>query len=96
MIMFSKLWYLLDCLYYRLHKHYKPLIELNIHIRWSCYSISIFVKLNIADQPYKFTKQLKSKTVTENHKVTLDCEVDDAAAPVTWYLGDKLIEADKT
>ena len=50
----------------------------------------------ISDQPYKFTKQLKSKTVTENHKVILECEVDEAEAPVTWYLGDKLIEADKS
>ena len=49
-----------------------------------------------SDQPFKFTKQLKSKTVTENHKVVLDCEVDEAEAKVTWFLDGKPIEADKS
>merc|ERR1719154_289266 len=50
--------------------------------------------LKVEDLPFKFTKQLKSRTVIENSKVVLDCEVDEAEAKVVWYLGDKKIEPD--
>lgn len=49
---------------------------------------------NFTDQPFKFTKQLKSKTVTENHKVVLECEVDEPEADVEWFFGDKPLTPD--
>ena len=49
----------------------------------------------IPDQPFKFVKQLLSRTVTENEKVVLECEVDDPSANVTWYYGDTKIEPDQ-
>ncbi|KAK7065507.1 Immunoglobulin like [Halocaridina rubra] len=50
--------------------------------------------LSVVDQPFKFVKQLLSKTVTENQKVVLECEVDEAEAEVEWFMGDKKIESD--
>uniref|UniRef100_A0A0P4WTV2 Immunoglobulin I-set domain-containing protein n=1 Tax=Scylla olivacea TaxID=85551 RepID=A0A0P4WTV2_SCYOL len=50
--------------------------------------------LSVVDQPFKFTKTLKSRTVTENHKVVLECEVDEAEAPVEWFYGDKKLTPD--
>ncbi|KAG0717140.1 Twitchin [Chionoecetes opilio] len=50
--------------------------------------------LGVVDQPFKFTKTLKSRTVTENHKVVLECEVGEAEAPVEWFYNDKKLTPD--
>ena len=57
-------------------------------------SFYYFLLYRPSDQPFKFTKTLKSRTVTENHKVVLECEVDEAEAPVEWFYGDQKLTPD--
>lgn len=54
----------------------------------------MLILVTFPDQPFKFTKQLRSMTVTENNKVVLECEVDEAEATVEWFAGEKKLESD--
>lgn len=45
--------------------------------------------LTVADQKFQIMKPLKSRKVQENDTVTLECEVDEWEAKVTWWKKDK-------
>ncbi|XP_053200690.1 twitchin-like isoform X3 [Panonychus citri] len=52
-------------------------------------------KLTIAEQAFKFMRVLRSMRVNEGETITLECEVDDWEAPVTWYFQGEEIKKDK-
>merc|ERR1712179_724629 len=45
----------------------------------------------VTDQTFKFTKQLMSKTVKEDSKVVLECQVDEEEAEVDWFYKDNKV-----
>jgi len=49
--------------------------------------------LTCTDRQYIFVKYLMSHRTVENETMTLDCEVDDSFAKVTWYKDGKEITA---
>merc|ERR1711874_268473 len=49
----------------------------------------------VTDTKYKFTKQLMSKTVKEDTKVVIECQVDEEEADVDWFYKDtKVMESE--
>lgn len=52
-------------------------------------------KLKITEQSFKFMRVLKSIRVNENDPITLECELDEWEALVTWYKDGEEIVADK-
>ncbi|RWS15516.1 twitchin-like isoform X8, partial [Dinothrombium tinctorium] len=52
-------------------------------------------KLTIAEQAFKFMRVLRSLRVNENDTITLECELDDPDAPVTWYKDGQEVKPDK-
>lgn len=51
--------------------------------------------VKISEYPYKFVKVLKSQQLIEKDKVTLACELDDAAGEVKWYKNGEEVQPDK-
>jgi len=45
----------------------------------------------VSDTKFKFTKQLMSKTVKEDTKVVLECQVDEEEAEVDWFYKDNKV-----
>ena len=41
--------------------------------------------VSVKDQSFKFMRVLKSMRVNENDPITLECEIDEWDAPVTWF-----------
>lgn len=52
-------------------------------------------KLTVVPQSFKFMRCLKSIRINENDPLTLECELDEWDAPVTWYFNGEEIKADK-
>lgn len=52
-------------------------------------------KVSVTEKQYQFMKMLKSLRIIEKEPVTLECEVDEHEAPVTWYKDGKELKPDK-
>lgn len=52
-------------------------------------------KLTVVEQSFKFMRVLKSIRINENDALTLECELDEWDAPVTWYFNGEEIKSDK-